>query len=251
LVIDGKKFNNQQDLAEEFNKHFANVAEKIRKKKQQINNNYVTVSDSKNIVNYTDFMGQAFTGKYQTIFCKCSTEEEIEKIIKFLKLKNSYGYDEMSHIILKRSLSFITAPINYICNKMLRDGVFPDRLKYTYAIIRPLYKNGDIRDAFNYRPISHLTSLSKVFETVIYTRTLTHLNKYNILSSKQYGFRKGLRTDSAIYKLTTEILNSINNKHLVGGIFCDLEKAFDCIDHEVLLSKLKSFMLLQESLFTL
>jgi hypothetical protein len=70
---------------------------------------------------------------------------------------------------------------------MLRDWVFPDRLKY--AIIRPLYKNGDKCDASNYRPISLLTSFSKVFETVIYTRTITHLNKYNILSSEQYGLK--------------------------------------------------------------
>jgi hypothetical protein len=172
----------------------------------------------------TDFMGQAFTGKYQTINCKCSTEGEIQKIIKALKLKNSYRYDEISPIILKISLPFITAPMNYICNKMLRDGVFPDRLKY--AIIRPLYKNGDKCDACNYRPISLLTSLSKVFETVIYIRTITHLNKYNILSSEQYRFRQGLRTDNAIYKLTTEILNSMNNKHLVGGIFVIWRRLF-------------------------
>jgi hypothetical protein len=84
--------------------------------------------------------------------------------------------DMISPTILKVRSPFIISPINYICNKMLRDGVFPDRLKY--AIIRPLYKNGDIRDTSNYRPISLLTSLSKVFETVIYTRTITHLNKH-------------------------------------------------------------------------
>jgi hypothetical protein len=92
-----------------------------------------------------------------------------------------------------------------------------------------------------YRPISLLTSILKVFETVIDTRTITHLNKYNIWSTEQYGFRKGLRTDNAIYKLTTGILNSMNNKHLVRGIFCDLEKAFDCVDNVVLLSKLKFY----------
>jgi hypothetical protein len=102
----------------------------------------------------------------------------------------------------------------------------------------------------NYRPISLLTSFSKVFKTIIYVRTLDHLNRYNIISTEQYGFRKGLKTDNAVYKLTTEILNAMNNKQTVGGIFCDLEKAFDCVDHDILLSKVK-FYGIREKVYSL
>jgi len=68
---------------------------------------------------------------------------------------------------------------------------------------------------------------------VMQTRILKHLTKYNILSTEQYGSRVGLKTDNALYKLTTEILNAMNNKLLLGGIFYNLEKAFDCVDHDI------------------
>jgi len=184
-------------------------------------------------------MEQAFNKPYPNMECNCTTVKEIEQIIKSLKSKNSHGYDEISTKILKISCPFIRSPVNFICNKMLFGGVFPNRLKY--ANIIPLHKNGDKCEASNYRPISLLTSFSKIFETVMQKRILKHITKYNILSTEQYGFRVGYRTDNAIYKLTTEILNAMNDKLQIGGIFCDLEKAFDCVNHDILLAKLKFY----------
>jgi hypothetical protein len=163
-----------------------------------------------------------FTKPYPSMEWKCTTTEEIERIIKFLKTKNSYGYDEIfTKSSLKGSLflscPFISSPINYICNKTLFWGVFPDRLKY--AIIKPLHKNENMCEVSNHMPVSLLTSFSKIFETVMQRRILKYITNYNILSTEQYGFGLGLRTDNATYKLTTEILNAMNNKLLVGGNF--------------------------------
>jgi len=181
-------------------------------------------------------MEQAFNKPYPSMECKCTRTKEIELIIKSLKTKNSYGYNEISTKILKISCPFISSPVNYICNKMLFWGVFPGRLNY--AIIKPLHKNDDRCEVSNYRPVSLLILFSEIFETVMQRRILKHPTNYNILSTEQYGFRLGLRTGNAAYKLTTETLNVMINKLLVGGIFCDLEEAFDCVSHDILLYKL-------------
>jgi hypothetical protein len=107
-----------------------------------------------------------------------------------------------------------------------------------YSIIKPIFKKGDKNSISNYRPISLLTS-SKICEKVIYARLYEHLIYNNILVNEQLGFRANSSTDKATYKLLNEILNALNNKLMVGGIFCDFEKVFDCVNHNILLSKLK------------
>jgi hypothetical protein len=92
-----------------------------------------------------------------------------------------------------------------LCNRVLFEGVFPDRLKY--ATIIPVFKKGDKQDLSNYRPISILTSFNKIFEKVIYSRLVQHLNDHNILSKYQYGFRAKLGTDNVIFNFITEILH--------------------------------------------
>jgi len=144
---------------------------------------------------------------------------EIEKII-------SCGYDEISDHIIKFSAPFIISSLTYTCNAVLSTGVFPDRLKY--SIVKPIFKKGNKQEISNYRPIYLLTSFSKIMEKLIYARLLAHIDKNSILVCKKYGFRTHSSTEKAVFTLINSILTAMNNTLIVGGIFCDLQKTFDC-----------------------
>jgi len=137
LKVEDKKITAQQTIAETFNEYFVAIAEKVNR----LSKNNLIKDEDDNIARHNHFMEQAFSEPYSSMKHKCTTTKETERIMKSLKTKHSYGYDEISTKILKISGPYISSPMNYICNKMLFWGVFPDRLKY--AIIKPIHKNDD------------------------------------------------------------------------------------------------------------
>jgi Notch-like protein len=150
-----------------FNNHFLNIADNIiHKISTQI------ISDVDIYKNYKYYLNLIAKGPFPKIIFKNITTKEIEVIFSLCS-KNSSGYDEISTKTLKISAPYISSPLCYIFNKAVLTGKFPSHMKY--SIVTPIYKKGDKKNCSNYRPISLLTSFSKVFEKIILRRLLTHV----------------------------------------------------------------------------
>ena len=111
--------------------------------------------------NPVSYLARAFNQPFPTITLKCVSSKEIEDITKSFEIRNLHGYDAMSTKILKLRIHYISSPLTYICNMMLSSGIFPTRLKFSE--VKPIFKRGNKNDTSNYRPVSLLTSFSKIF----------------------------------------------------------------------------------------
>jgi hypothetical protein len=110
-----------------------------------------------------------------------------------------------------------------------------------FSEVKPHHKKDDKAEISNYRPIPLLPTFSKVIEKIIYKGLYSYLNMNNILVKKQFGFRKEPSTEMAMYNILNNILTSLDKKRYVGSLFCDLQKAFDCVNHKVLLENMNFY----------
>ena len=175
----------------------------------------------------------------KSIFLTLVTNLEVKKIINNLPPKHSSGLDNINNKILKEIGELLIDPLSIIFNNSLCKGVFPRAMKKSKVV--PLYKSKDRDLTTNYRPISLLLTLSKILEKLMYSRVYNFLCTTNQLYISQYGFRKQHSCEHAVGELVARITKGMENGKFTVGIFLDLSKAFDTLEHEVIYTKLEKY----------
>lgn len=225
FIKKGEKITDNQIIVEEFNSFFSNIAADIKANHLQTSNKH--------------FSSYLPSKCKNSIFFKPTNEVEILEVVKQLKSCKSTGFDEISQFLIKNTIHYIIKPIVHICNLSLSCGKVPKNMKIGKII--PVFKKGDPYTFSNYRPITLLPCISKILEKLVYKRLLYHIENNNLLNNSQYGFRLNSSCDLALIDLHDHILNNMNKNLHSLGIFLDLSKAFDVINHRILLSKLNNF----------
>lgn len=169
----------------------------------------------------------------------CVTPSIIIKTFRSLNLKKTEDLWGLSVKVLHSIIELISPHLADIFNKSIDTGVFPDLMKHSKII--PLFKSGTKTDPTNFRPISILPALSKIFEKLILNQLLSHFNRNNLLNRNQFGFTKGRSTTDAGVVLLKHIFEAWEKAQDAIGVFCDLSKAFDCVDHDNLIRKMKHY----------
>ena len=223
LIIDGKAVYNDKQIANALNEYFSSVGNTLSK---QISNKNRS---------YKDYLKNPLP---RSIYLTPTDEKEICTEIDKLKPKKS-TLDIFNINMLKYVKDEMIPGLVIIFNKSISEGIFPELLKTAKVI--PIYKKDDTNFAKNYRPISLLSVFDKIIEKLVYKRVQSFLSKDNVLYKYQYGFRTNFSTTNALLDVLNYIYTALDEGKYVFGIYIDLKKAFDTVNHNILLTKLEYY----------
>ena len=224
LRVGENNFTNHEDIAEGFNEYFSNIGPNLASNIDSSNYNFEThVKNAK-----SEFAA------FQHV-----TVNHVSHLLHGLSSNKATGIDKISCKIIKLATPVISDSLTLIFNQAITLSSFPDEWKIARVI--PLYKNGQRNIPGNYRPISVLPAISRIMERILYDQLHSYLTTFELLSDSQFGFRKSHSTASALLDCTNEWYVNLDRKMFNLVVLIDLKKAFDTVDHQILLRKLELY----------
>ena len=226
LKIDSINEYSANRISDRFARYFAGVGGEFAKKIPKA---------TKSITAYLKLLQSNKSSLYLVPTCK----GEVIRIVSTLPAKTSSGHDNISNILLKEIIDPLASVLVDVFNKSMATGRFPEIMKLAEVV--PLYKSKEHYLENNYRPISLLMTMSKILEKIVYTRVYSFLQDTGQIYDNQYGFRANHSCEHAVGQLVGSVVKGLENRHNVACVMLDLSKAFDTIDHSILLSKLELY----------